>query len=90
MCLFDLDYGLPVQVRDQALGATAEDGLPESAVGKEYALQKMAAEGEFDESKFHAPPQGADLLQRLQRTGPYYKVRRTAGQGAAVEEVVLV
>ena len=40
MCLLDLEYGLPVQVRDQALGMTNE-GLPESDPGKEYALQRM-------------------------------------------------
>lgn len=73
MCLFDLDYGLPVQVRDQALGM-GDESLPESAVGKEYALQRMTAEGDFDESKFNAQAPN-DMLQRLQRTGPYYKVR---------------
>ncbi|GAB4817663.1 hypothetical protein N2152v2_004709 [Parachlorella kessleri] len=69
VCLFDLDYGLPVQVRDQALG-TQDESLPDSAVGKEFQLQRMTAEGELDESKFNAP---SDLLQRLARTGPYYK-----------------
>lgn len=72
--MFDLDYGLPVQVRDQALGLQ-DDSLPESAVGKEFALKRMTDEGEFDESKFNAP-QGSEMLQRLKRTGPYYKVRQ--------------
>jgi pre-mRNA-splicing factor RBM22/SLT11 len=40
VCLLDLDYGLPVQVRDQALGM-ANEGLPESDPGKEYALNRM-------------------------------------------------
>lgn len=40
VCLFDLDYGLPVQVRDHALGQ-AQESLPESDPGKEYALQRM-------------------------------------------------
>jgi hypothetical protein len=40
VCLLDLEYGLPVQVRDQALGM-ANEGLPESDAGKEYALQRM-------------------------------------------------
>ena len=74
VCLFDLDYGLPVQVRDQALGL-GEEGLPESAVGKEYQLQRMSEEGGFDEAQFNAPPGGSDLLERLARRGPYYKVR---------------
>ena len=48
VCLLDLDYGLPVQVRDQALGKQ-DEGLPESDPGKEYALQRMqvgAAKGQ--------------------------------------------
>ena len=71
VCLLDLDYNLPVQVRDQALGMQ-DDGLPESAAGKEYALQRMADEGELDRSKFNAPAAN-DLLQKLQRPAPYYK-----------------
>ena len=39
MCLLDLDYNLPVQVRDYALGLDNEDE-PSSGVGKEYALQR--------------------------------------------------
>ena len=36
-CLFDLEYGLPVQVRDQAEGM--KDQLPQSDVNKEYFIQ---------------------------------------------------
>jgi pre-mRNA-splicing factor RBM22/SLT11 len=82
VCLFDLDYGLPVQVRDQALGMQ-DESLPDSAVGKEFALQRMTAEGEFDESKFNAQAPN-DLLQRLARTGPYYKVCLLQRLGQAV------
>ena len=39
VCLLDLDYNLPVQVRDYALGLDNEDE-PSSGVGKEYALQR--------------------------------------------------
>lgn len=38
--MLDLDYGLPVQVRDYALGMQ-DEGLPESESGREYALQQM-------------------------------------------------
>jgi hypothetical protein len=41
VCLFDLDYGLPVQVRDTALGIE-KDEIPESAVGKEFQLNEQA------------------------------------------------
>lgn len=72
VCLLDLDYNLPVQVRDKALGRE-DDTLPESAPGKEYALAKMSAEGELDDrSKFSAGP-GNELLNKLARTQPYYK-----------------
>ena len=39
VCLLDLDYNLPVQVRDYALGLDNEDE-PSSGVGKEYQLQR--------------------------------------------------
>ena len=44
MCLLDLDYNLPVQARDSALGVE-DEVLPESDAGKEYALAKMQADG---------------------------------------------
>ncbi len=36
-CLLDLEYGLPVQVRDQALGI--KDDIPKGDVNKEYMIQ---------------------------------------------------
>ena len=38
-CLLDLEYGLPVQVRDAAL--KVKDELPRSAVNKEYFNQQV-------------------------------------------------
>lgn len=40
-CLLDLEFGLPVQVRDTALGL--EDNAPRSDVNKEYFAQNMDA-----------------------------------------------
>src|SRR5690349_5875173 len=40
-CLLDLEFGLPVQVRDTALGL--EDNTPRSEVNKEYFAQNMDA-----------------------------------------------
>ena len=37
--LTDLEYGLPVQVRDQALAI--KDTVPKSDVGREYFLQNL-------------------------------------------------
>merc|ERR1712166_1082764 len=40
-CLLDLEYGLPTQVRDAALGLT--DKMPTSDVNREYYTQNMEA-----------------------------------------------
>lgn len=72
MCLLDLDYNLPVQVRDQALGVE-DDALPESDVGKEFALERMANEGELGVGYNKAKP--SDTILKLQRTAPYYQVK---------------
>ena len=77
VCLLDLDYNLPVQVRDTAM---TEEGaelavLPGSDVGKEYALQRMTEDGTLG-AQF-AKQQANDTILRLQRTGPYYKVWHT-------------
>lgn len=71
VCLLDLDYNLPVQVRDTALGMNNDDE-PESQVGKEFQLHQRVKEGENGSSFAETRPN--DLLQRLQRTAPYYKV----------------
>jgi pre-mRNA-splicing factor RBM22/SLT11 len=42
-CVLDLDTGLPVQVRDAALGVSS-DPIPQSDVGKEYAVAQIAAQ----------------------------------------------
>jgi pre-mRNA-splicing factor RBM22/SLT11 len=39
--VLDLDTGLPVQVRDAALGVTS-DAIPQSDVGKEYVVAQIA------------------------------------------------
>lgn len=38
-CLLDLEYGLPIQVRDAAL--KIKDDLPKSDVNKEFYIQNM-------------------------------------------------
>ncbi|KAJ1522369.1 hypothetical protein ONE63_002659 [Megalurothrips usitatus] len=78
-CLLDLEYGLPIQVRDAAL--RIKDDLPRSEVNKEYYIQNMDREmGKVDTTS----PGGAvgksqaasDLLMKLARTSPYYKRNR--------------
>lgn len=72
MCLLDLNYSLPVQVRDQALGIDAEDDMPQSNVGQEYALKEKEDAGTLGAVYEDAKPN--DLLQRLHRPEPYYEV----------------
>lgn len=70
----DLDYNLPVQVRDTAMTEEGAElaALPGSDVGKEYALQRMTEDGTLG-AQFNKQ-QANDTILRLQRTGPYYKV----------------
>ena len=70
VCLLDLDYNLPVQVRDSATGKELED-LPESDVNKEYVLQRLAEDGDLDSS--YNKQRADDTILKLQRTTPYYK-----------------
>lgn len=79
-CLLDLEYGLPVQVRDAAL--KLQDNIPKSDVNKEYYTQNI--EREIGNSEDGTTPAGAlgkatapsDMLLKLARTSPYYKRNR--------------
>ena len=44
-CILDLEYGLPVQVRDHAL--SVKDDLPKSDVNKEYFIQNAEKEVKY-------------------------------------------
>lgn len=87
VCLLDLDYNLPVQVRDQALGME-DEALPESDVGREFALVRMANEGElgvgYNKSKAN------DTILKLQRTAPYYQVRTAVMCGRSAGSRIIV
>jgi len=72
-CLFDLEYGLPVQVRDKFLEEQGAEkmSLTASKVGRDYQLQEAAKKGddELPYGKVGAHP----MLKRLARMTPYYK-----------------
>jgi len=61
-CLLDLEFGLPVQVRDAALATTqGTKQIPKSAVNREFYFQQIEKAGEtgsiaspYDISKYHA------------------------------------
>ncbi|XP_004926745.1 pre-mRNA-splicing factor RBM22 [Bombyx mandarina] len=77
-CLLDLEYGLPIQVRDAAL--KVQDDLPRNEVNKEYYIQNL--ESQLSNSDPTQPTNSlkskgsSDLLVRLARTAPYYKRNR--------------
>ena len=71
--MLDLDYNLPVQVRDHALGVE-DEALPESDVGREFALERMANEGELGAAFTGSGGKPNDTILQLQRTNPYYQV----------------
>jgi len=79
-CLLDLEYGLPVQVRDAAL--KIKDDLPTSAVNREYYLQNVDAQLESSDTigpggvLGKIPSHKSELLAKLARTTPYYKRNR--------------
>ncbi|KAK6919854.1 RNA recognition motif domain [Dillenia turbinata] len=65
VCLLDLEYGLPVQVRDTALSINSNDAIPKSDVNREYFAE---------EHDRRVRPN--DTILKLQRTTPYYKRNR--------------
>lgn len=77
-CILDLQYGLPVQVRDQFLSKHETVHVPKSDINREYfannALAKLNEEG--DEPEESMLPYGKathEGLMRLARKTPYYK-----------------
>ncbi|KAG0196508.1 RNA binding motif protein 22, partial [Mortierella sp. NVP41] len=79
-CLFDLEFGLPVQVRETAFGL--DDNTPRSTVSKEYFAQNMDAHFQYIENELgsggfgRAESTGREMLKKLQRTEPYYMRNR--------------
>eukprot|EP00914_Ancora_sagittata_P028938 GHVO01057105.1.p1 GENE.GHVO01057105.1~~GHVO01057105.1.p1 ORF type:complete len:226 (+),score=20.41 GHVO01057105.1:136-813(+) len=69
-CLFDLEFGLPVQVRDKFLADQRLSELPESQVNRDYMatlFEREAATGSLPYNKAPHP-----ILQKLARNAPYY------------------
>ncbi|KAF5373769.1 hypothetical protein D9758_000643 [Tetrapyrgos nigripes] len=76
-CLLDLEYGLPTQVRDTALGYEGE--APTSDINREYYAQNMESKLEGNKSALdtgRAASAGKEMLKQLARTDPYYKRNR--------------
>jgi pre-mRNA-splicing factor RBM22/SLT11 len=83
-CLLDLQFGLPIQIRDAALNLVAQG--PNSHLNREYYAQNMEktmnqekeqgliAPAEYDK----ADTAGMKLLQKLSKAEAYYKRDRPA------------
>lgn len=73
-CLLDLEYGLPVQVRDSMM-AKASDVMPTSNTNREFYVEQ--AEKAFKEGHQGVGVTGKmvmnDQILKLARTQPYYK-----------------
>ncbi|RKO87716.1 hypothetical protein BDK51DRAFT_9016, partial [Blyttiomyces helicus] len=75
-CVLDLDYGLPVQVRDSVLNV--QDAVPRSDVNREFFVQKV--EGELGNESLtnygKADSAAKEILKKMARVEPYYKRNR--------------
>ena len=77
-CLLDLQYGLPVQVRDSVMAVN--QNLPKDEINREYFNQQLdAAVASSDASEEVGPYKSqapSDVLMKLARSAPYYKRNR--------------
>ncbi|CAN6704832.1 unnamed protein product [Malus baccata var. baccata] len=78
VCLLDLEYGLPVQVRDTALAISSDDAIPKSDVNREFFAEEhdRKARAGIDYESSYGKARPTDTILKLQRTTPYYKRNR--------------
>lgn len=75
-CLLDLEFGLPVQVRDQVLTGEGRLQIPNSDVNREWQAdlaEKKVAQGLAPYQSTHGKMEMRNQLQKLARAAPYYK-----------------
>ncbi|XP_951830.1 uncharacterized protein TA15655 [Theileria annulata] len=65
-CLFDLQYGLPIQVRDKFMNNPIE--LPDSNKNLIYKLNNIQTNNEPQ-----IDPHNEEILKRISRVAPYYR-----------------
>jgi len=79
-CVLDLQFGLPVQVRDSALAEANRLAMPESDVGRQFMIEQhekqIALHGEMPYGKAQSPAALA-MLERIAKARhggkPYYQ-----------------
>lgn len=75
-CLLDLQYNLPVQVRDSVL--KIENTVPKMQINRMFLTQKLESDLALSNTESlvdygKADPVGKDLLKSISRREPYYK-----------------
>ncbi len=90
VCLLDLDYGIPVQARDAALGRDGNELTAKSDVNIEYQTEQIAKRleaGEDVSGMLGGPAQGGaggksqrahEILSKMARKKPYYNKNKAA------------
>ncbi|KAG0175619.1 RNA binding motif protein 22 [Apophysomyces sp. BC1015] len=76
-CVLDLQYGLPVEVRDSALNVKSD--APTADINRQYYAQNMANKVEEDKNSYDTSKMSTanhEVLRKLARTEPYYKRNR--------------
>lgn len=76
-CVLDLQFSLPVQVRDSALEEGEKMVVPEGEVNREYAMEAMERNmdvtGSSGYGKIEKTGKAFEKLNRMRKATPYYK-----------------
>ncbi|KAI1452328.1 hypothetical protein F4805DRAFT_40288 [Annulohypoxylon moriforme] len=85
-CMLDLQFGLPIQLRDAALKMVAPG--PQSEVNREYFAQnneKALEDGRGTEEYEKTDEKARELLRKLANSKPYFRKGRAIEDGSATE-----
>ncbi|OTA98999.1 hypothetical protein M426DRAFT_325513 [Hypoxylon sp. CI-4A] len=83
-CMLDLQFGLPIQLRDAALKMVAPG--PQSEINREYFAQnneKALEDGRGTEEYEKTDEKARELLRRLANSKPYFRKGRAIEDGSA-------
>ncbi|KAI0975931.1 hypothetical protein F4678DRAFT_419098 [Xylaria arbuscula] len=83
-CMLDLQFGLPIQLRDAALKMVAPG--PSSEINREYYAQnneKALEDGKGTEEYEKADEKARELLRRLATSKPYFRKGRAIEDGSS-------
>lgn len=75
-CVLDLQFGLPVQVRDNTLQDHEKMNMPEGEINREYMLQNMEKDMTVNGTtygKVQADTTAYKALSKIRKKTPYYK-----------------